>query len=219
MSVAAEVAGYLAKSLKFYEVGQHEYYARIALEQAATSLAAGNYGIGAVAVVVGPRRVREFHAQNAMFSGKGVVDHAETRALIDVRSGRSATTSYARKLTRWTQQLPEGISLFGTLEPCPMCACTLTNAGAKLSISTVEDGKLVETDGIKHSDGAANVLDDKGKLQPAVWRQIQRTAGLEFQLLQTEDEELVDLSRRIFESTRQEIDEKLAQRGTGSSRL
>lgn len=217
MTVSENVARYLAASASRYVEGQHEYYARIALEEAAASHLAGNYGIGAVAVVVSTKEVKEFRAQNAMLTGTGVVDHAETRALIDIRSGRSASKSYARRLNQWTSGLPEGISVFGTLEPCPMCACTLTNVGARLSVSTVLDGALVRSDGFAHSDGAANVIGDKGRVQPSVWRQIQSNAGLTFQLLATEDEELRVLSNAVFVSTRQAIDDALAQRGSGSS--
>ena len=81
-----------------------------------------------------------------------------------------------------------------------------------MSVSTVLDGKLVDTDGFKHSDGAANVLRKKGKVQPTVWREIQRKAKLRFRLLDTTDVELKTLSKLIFESTRQAIDDKLAER-------
>ena len=94
-----------------------------------------------------------------------------------------------------------------------MCACTLTSAGAKLSVSTVLDGNLVEENGFRVSDGAANAIGDKGHIQPRVWRWIQGETGLTFILLETDDEQLVELSRRIFEETREFVDSALAQRG------
>jgi len=39
----------------------------------------------------------------------------------------------------------------------------MTNAGVTRSVSTVEDGHLIEKSGFFHSDGAANVLGHKSK--------------------------------------------------------
>lgn len=59
---------YLAATALRYRPGQDEYYARVALEQALVAGAAGNFGIGAAAVVrTGPTvaevpsRHRAFH--------------------------------------------------------------------------------------------------------------------------------------------------------------
>jgi len=214
MSIVSRVKAYLFATEEKYFPGQDEYYARLALEQAVMAYEEGNYGIGAVAVVVTDERVREFRARNAMVTGLGVVDHAETRALLRMRGGRRPDISYPRHVSAQTSNLPEGISVYGTLEPCPMCTVTLTNVGAKRSISTVLDGQLVYTDdGHRISDGAADTIGEKGKSQPQVWQNIQKDHKLTFTLLETQDADLRELSNLIFLETREEIDEKLGDEG------
>lgn len=214
MGTDNQVALYLARTAGTYLPGQPEYYARLALEQALLAHREGNYGIGAVAVVVRGDEIREFPNRNAMFTGTGVVDHAETRTLLAVRGQQKATRVYGRDYTKWTRALPEGISIFGTLEPCPMCDCAMINAGAVRSISTVPDGELVMVDGVTCSSGGAMVLGKKKELRPQVWSWIQQTIGLQYSLLETHDTELRKLSRRIFEDYREAVDRRLAARGT-----
>jgi tRNA(Arg) A34 adenosine deaminase TadA len=214
MDIASRVTAYLLETEDKYFPGQDEYYARLALAQAVKAYEEGNYGIGAVAVVVRNDRVREFRARNAMVTGLGVVDHAETRALLRMKGGKRPDVSYPRRVSELTAKLPEGVSMYGTLEPCPMCAVTLTNVGASRSISTVLDGHLAETDdGFRVSDGAAASIGEKAKLQPRVWQEIQRKQGLEFALLDTFDKDLRELSSLIFLETREEIDQRLADEG------
>jgi hypothetical protein len=50
-SIYGAVRAYLAGSASRYQRGEDEYYARLALEQAMLAGVAGNFGIGAVAVV------------------------------------------------------------------------------------------------------------------------------------------------------------------------
>lgn len=159
MKIQERVKQYLQDSENTYQTGQQEYYARIALDQALKAFEEKNYGIGAVAVMVTESTVEEYHSRNAMITGLGVVDHAETRALLKLKGREPSDKTYPRNLNKWTSGLPLGISVFGTLEPCPMCTCTLTNVGAKLSVSTVRDGDLIITaEGYKISNGAANVI-------------------------------------------------------------
>jgi len=91
-----------------------------------------------------------------------------------------------------------------------MCVCAMTNAGARRSISTISDGKIIIRDGYPVSDGSANAVGQKSKLQPVVWQSIQEGLGLTFAELSTGDEELVALSAAIFFATRNEIDFRLA---------
>ena len=211
MDIASRVRAYLLETKDKYFPGQDEYYARLALAQAVKAYEEGNYGIGAVAVVVSNDRVREFRARNAMVTGLGVVDHAETRALLRMKGGKRPDVVYPRRVSELTAELPEGVSMYGTLEPCPMCTVTLTNVGATRSISTVLDGHLVETDdGFQISSGGAATIGKKGKLQPRVWQDPQRKQGLEFTLLSTADKDLRELSSLIFLETRDEIDQRLA---------
>src|SRR5207247_5275569 len=99
--------------------GTDEQYARLALAQALLASREGNYGIGAVAVLVRDRIVREYHARSAMLTGVGVVDHAETRALLALRGGEPPTSHY--RLSGTASAAAERLSVYGTLEPCPLC--------------------------------------------------------------------------------------------------
>lgn len=226
MNIIEKVKLYLLQTDEKYKVGQYEYYSRIALEQSLVAFQEGNYGIGAVAVLVAEDDIYEYRDRNAMITGAGVVDHAETRALLKLKGGNPPDYKYPRNINEWTLQLPKGISVFGTLEPCPMCSCALTNVGAMLSVSTVRDGDLITTeDGYKNSNGAANVIRyeelsegdtvirDKFKIQPQIWQWIQTTHKLQFSILKTEDKDLKELSLHIFTETREEIDRQLAERG------
>lgn len=211
-AVEARVEAYLAASGGSSPWGSDDYYARVALAEALAASREGNYGIGAVGVDVADSVVREFRARSAMVTGVGVVDHAETRAVLGHRSGSPSSATYLLDPSWPLAALGAGLSVYGTLEPCPMCVCTLTNAGAARSVSTCRDGSLVEDGGLKTSDGAASVLGAKYTLQPRRWRMIQQGLGLRFELLVTTDDELRSLSWAIFAVTADEIDGYLARR-------
>ena len=213
MSTESRIEEYLEQTIDRYEVGAPEYYGRLALEQALIAHQEGNYGIGAVAVAVGKENISEYRERNAMFTGLGVVDHAETRALLAVRQGKNADLVYPRDKNEHTAKLPEGLSIYGTLEPCMMCDAAMINAGASKSISTVQDGELIEDGYFLRSDGGATVLGEKHHARPVVWGYIQEAIGLEYSLLETQDKELKGLSLAIFGDYREAVDLRLAERG------
>lgn len=205
---------YLAATASRYEPGQDEYYARVALEQALVAGAAGNFGIGAVAVVRTGPTVAEYRAGNALFTAAGVSDHAEVRALTKWRTGQPPDDRYAAKSSEDLRSLVEGVHVFGTVEPCPMCVCALTHVGAARSVSTVLDGELVIEHGHEVSDGAACAIGAKHELQPRRWRQIQAEQGLTFTLLLTDDRELQQVSEQVWKATEHVRVRDLAQHGT-----
>ncbi|MGH9211695.1 MAG: hypothetical protein ACRD2C_13565 [Acidimicrobiales bacterium] len=209
---ATAAVAFLRSTAGHYEVGSDDHYARRALDQALLALVEGNYGIGAVAVVADDVEVREHHARNAMLTGLGVVDHAETRAILAARGGGVAPHAYPRDTNAATRRLPVGVSVYGTLEPCPMCACALTNGGVVRSVSTAMDGELVDVDGMATSGGGSSVLGAKWLLQPYNWRWLQEATGVRFELLDARDPELVALSWRVFAETGREVDQRLARR-------
>jgi tRNA(Arg) A34 adenosine deaminase TadA len=213
--IGKEVQQYLNRSEHKFPFGSDEYFARKALELALTSYNEGNYGIGAVVLkVLASGEIQVFHGRNKMVTGENeqkVIGHAETAGIIKVFN-RSRPDALYQKQNELTNQLKTGISCYGTLEPCPMCVSVLTNAGAIRSVSTVQDGESHTVQGIVNSNGAANVIGEKYKTQPDIWQMIQRSRGLTFELLQTNDQDLVMLSSAIFTETREEIDQKLANR-------
>jgi len=210
ISIASEVRSYLAATVDRFAPGSDEHFARLSLQLALTAFEGGNYGIGAVAVLRKGGSLDVHFGQNKMVSGTGLVDHAETRALLHL-AGTADPDEVIPAPANYS--LASGhIAVFGTLEPCPMCASVMTNAGVTRSVSTVVDGQLVRQGEFMVSDGAANVLDEKHLIQPMVWRAIQQNRGLRFQDLASDDTQLHDLSLRVFTDTRQQIDQALASR-------
>jgi tRNA(Arg) A34 adenosine deaminase TadA len=215
---AAEVAGrvrsYLADTAERYAPGQSEHYARVALALALRAYEHGNMGVGAVAVEVTQDKVFEYWGEGAMQTGLGVVDHAEVRALLASRRRRPPDATYPRQANAWLAALPLGVSLYASLEPCPMCVCAMTSCGVVGSTSTVLDGEGVYSGGVLvGSTGAACAIGDKAKLQPRVWQEIQAGLGLVFAQLETKDRALQDLSERIFTIRRAKLDMEMASAG------
>lgn len=218
-AVVDEVRAYLQSSASRYAIGTDKYYARRALQAALQAFEKGNYGIGAVAVVQDGDRLAEYLGENNMVKGDGVVDHAETRALLRIAAGEEPDATFETELGPLDTF---GIAVFGTLEPCPMSATTISNSGVNVSVSTALDGDLtVETVQSQQShravrrdylvsSGAANVIGDKVYIQPAIWRRIQQERGLRFELLVDDDPDLTRLSSELFLSTREQIDHALA---------
>jgi len=106
------------------------------------------------------------------------------------------------------------VTMFATMEPCPMCVCAMTSCGVVGSTSTVLDGEGVYSGGVLvGSTGAACAIGDKAKLQPRVWQEIQAGLGLVFAQLETKDRALQDLSERIFTIRRAKLDMEMASAG------
>jgi tRNA(adenine34) deaminase len=84
----------------------HQYYMKIALEEAKSAGAKGEIPVGAVVVAGGEIIAR---GGNSVESNKNPLAHAEINAL--KRAGEVS----GRK---WLQ----GATLYSTLEPCPLCA-------------------------------------------------------------------------------------------------
>ena len=141
--------------------GALDYFARICLEVALTAHREGNYGIGAVAVHFKGGRVREYRGGNRVVADSGIIDHAETRALLRITRNETPDAEYSFDFGP-----SDGLWVFGTLEPCPMCASVMTNAGATRSISTIGDGRLHDEDSYRFSDGAADVIGKSSTLSP-----------------------------------------------------
>ena len=211
--ILAGIDDYLARSTHWYERGEDEYYARLSLAQAAEAKRCGNYGIGAVVIMVAGDTIAEFRKGNAMVTGAGIIDHAETLAILAAGANGEPDDVYPRHVNARTSRLATGLHVFGTLEPCPMCACVATNARAVRSVSTVADGDpYFEGGHLIGSSGGATVLGAKASLQPAVWQGIQQGLGLTFELLDTKDIALRTFSKAVFSANREEIDQRLATR-------
>jgi len=93
--------------LLFNKIDHH--YMKLALEEAATALSAGDYPVGAALVVDG---VLWSAGRNALFSEGRTTAHAE----------HTLISQYSARLRRIVREKPGAeVCLYTTLEPCLMC--------------------------------------------------------------------------------------------------
>jgi tRNA(Arg) A34 adenosine deaminase TadA len=214
-----EVEQYLEATREIFKPGQDEFFSRLALENALASAKEGNYGIGAVAVqktsagdllIYNGRNgvVTSTEQTQALFGpeldlARTLVGHAETLALM-----RSIHTGITPDLFIPASDVaPDdlanirtGVSVFGTLEACPMCTCVMTN-----------DKRVVRSVSASKDAPSAHSLGDAAREhQPPVWTDIQDGRGFHPELLSSSDELLPELSKRIFSGTRKAIDQFLS---------
>jgi tRNA(Arg) A34 adenosine deaminase TadA len=228
-AIAVQVEEYLRERKPVVLRGTEEFYALGSLEQALKAFNEGNYGIGSVVLLKWRGKVYEFRDRNAMVTGYGLRDHAEARALdravvlLSGLKGRTiAETERARVMNRpeedvsyavdtdYLRGLADGLHVYGTLEPCPMCMLMMINVAVKTSISLAKDGELETLPDRVFSNGAAMATDEKFKYAPKVWQQIRDVQGLRFTLYEG-DRLLRELGLKIFSETRERIDQMLAQ--------
>ncbi|WP_406697074.1 hypothetical protein V5E97_39425 [Singulisphaera sp. Ch08] len=227
--VVSEAEAYVKSHNKQAKEGTEEHYALKALDQAVMAFKEGNYGIGAVVLLKWEGKVHEFRDRNAMVTGYRLRDHAEARALdravvlfADLKKRKVSEAERARlgksimkadstydANTDFLRKLPDGLHVYGTLEPCPMCMVMMLNLGVQSSTSLAKDGELKLVNGVWTSDGAAIATEDKIKVAPLIWQSFYEKQGLKFRLYKSNDE-LAKLGLRIFLETRQQIDDMLA---------
>lgn len=199
---------------RWVKPGTEPFYATIALEEALTAFKEGNYGIGSIVILKWKDEVYEFRGRNAMVTGYGlrrkkVIATGQELAIESVKPERNYKAD-----TPYLKGLADGLHVYGTLEPCPMCMVMMLNVGVKSSQSLAKDGELKLINGHCISDGAALATDDKFTGAPVIWQYIREKQGLRFQLYD-QDKRLSDLGRRIFLETRKQIDDLLAGQGQG----
>lgn len=103
----------------------HEQFMRLALAEAETALAAGEFPVGAVLIADGAvlARGRRSHSKN---STANELDHAEIAALRELLARQPATAR-------------ERLILYSTMEPCLMCYSTLLLNGVRTFVYAYED--------------------------------------------------------------------------------
>jgi hypothetical protein len=193
MSVSDEISQYLLDTSAgpgVYQRGQPEYYARLALEQAQTASQEGSYAIGVVAVVSANSIVTEFRSHdNSVVNGMDTNGFAEAQALARIARHNKPAQSYRKNLNDWTKALPEGVSIFGSIESHPTVIPLLKAGKVKQSIGTVALEELTGTEG------------DIGELFGNTRERY--VANILFSILDTNDHDLRRLSRLIFEETKE----------------
>lgn len=130
---------------------QDEGFMRDALAQAALAAAAGEVPVGAVAVFEGRVVAR---AHNLRETDQDPTAHAELLVLREV----------ARALGTWRLT---GVTLYVTLEPCPMCAGALVNARVDRVVWGCDDPKAGATRTL-YAIGADPRLNHRFVMSPGV---------------------------------------------------
>jgi tRNA(Arg) A34 adenosine deaminase TadA len=210
-----EVQKYLDESQARFEVGSQPYFGRLALEYAGSALLKGNYPIGAVAVVREGDQVAAFRGENSLFSGNEAlgtlndslrritqaVGHAEMVALMTSLADLPPEQTLSVREHSPLADLREGLTMFGTLEPCPMCATAMT-----------ADRRVADSVSNALDPLGAYVIDPQRRAvqQPQVQTWIQEARNLRFRLLDS-DPRLTELSGRVFDACRQDLDARIAQ--------
>lgn len=148
---------------------QDEYYMGLALQEAQAAYDLGEVPIGAVLVDENGAVVASGH--NMRETWQDATAHAE---MITIREA-------CKKLERWRLA---GLTLYVTIEPCPMCAGALVMSRVKRVVYGSTDAKA----------GAAESLFNIVE-HPALNHQLQVTAGVR-------QEECADMMKRFFAERR-----------------
>lgn len=216
-----EVEEFLSQNRNKVSRGSLNYFLMQALDEGLKAYRSGNYGIGSTAIIKRDGKIYVFKDRNAMVTGRGVHDHAEARAIFKAKrfelerlDQKSLSDDESRSfqvfepdeifdasINSYTQELDDGLHVFGTLEPCLMCMCIACRAGAKTSVSISEDGEATPVLNGKISDGGGYVLGDKIKFIPKVCEYIIQKLGLTFNLLNAKDRELSVVSYNLSRKT------------------
>lgn len=104
---------------------QHEHFMRLALNEAAEALQAGEFPVGCV-LAGGGRVLASAKRRNSAGPGANELDHAEVlalRALLQTNPGADCRE----------------ITVYATMEPCLMCFATLLLSGIRRFVWAYED--------------------------------------------------------------------------------
>lgn len=190
-------------------------YFNLILPRALGAVARGDYGVAAALVHRHDGTETVSLASNRLFSNDDPLGHAETmsiKAMLQVR-GKIATPHTMAALHRlptedvvFTRDLPapvkDGLLLFTTLEPCPMCLIALLNAG----VSTIVVGAPDPMGGGVHAQES---------ILAGVWRDIARARNLQVHYAGPGapydiPAEVIGMCRELFELSRNGLDGKLS---------
>jgi tRNA(adenine34) deaminase len=106
-------------------MSEHEYFMRVALEEARQALAAGEFPVGCVMVADG-LIVGKGRRHNSLEANRNEIDHAEVVTL--------------RGLIAEQPDLDLGtVTVYSTLEPCLMCYTTMLLSGIRSFVWAYED--------------------------------------------------------------------------------
>jgi len=220
---AQEVNLYLAQHAPLLDhenpVYTPEAYFTMLLASGLEARERGNYGIAAVTVIrFGNTEILVF-GQNELVTTQNPAGHAETnslqrvgRLISSLQNGAALSDALhdpdlkdnviVRTGEKPCEQ-PE-VTLYTTLEPCPLCTVVITNAGINEVIWASDDTL------------AGAMHDDRLEKLPSLWPELINTQGLiRTSLEQAQDPqllpELTDLLKRLFFENRESIDQQVAQ--------
>lgn len=190
-----------------------EEYFELLLERAERAARDGNYGIAAALVVRGSGRDLLVFGVNSLFTEHNPCGHAEVNAILATRSlGLSDAADRASSLARLIEQgeallrpAPSGSTgsmLYTTLEPCPMCAVCILNAGIDRVVIAAED----PPSGVLAPDRLAalpSLWRELGSRLEISWAQSERPQERSTYVPSTLRSRLIDVfanSRQVFDS-------------------
>jgi tRNA(Arg) A34 adenosine deaminase TadA len=156
-------------------------------------------------------------AGNALFSAAHPGAHAEMNALAAMRA---AISDGGLEIREWpgvsgvafgpdpaVYRRPAGavtthaqISLYTTLEPCPMCTVALLNAGVNRVVVALAD------------EQAGTLAPQRLSALPSVWPQLASERGLQVEFMDN-DEAIAQQLGSILERSKPEADARLSRRG------
>lgn len=169
----------------------------------------GDYAIAAAFVIRADGREITCFGENSVFSQHDPTGHAEINALRAVRRRAAGVVTHGDAVTlRDAPGETDGMTLYATFEPCPMCTVAAINARPDRIVIAVED----PPSGSMHPDRLAAL--------PPIWGELAQTIDIAFcQSERPQDTEtylppeLVQRLTSLIVDNRSPLDQLLAARG------
>lgn len=204
-NVIDRVRDFTERASKEFVLGSPEYFLNLALKEAVAAVRGGNYGVGAVVLLKKGEIVHVFKAQNGMITGPGIMDHAETRGLVEAASFNDHWFNHQQSQGDvpksnfhlsshdhpYLDSLTEGLHVIGTLEPCPMCMSYAIEANIGTSISGCLDGGT-EKQHVEMPTGTGMGAMSKWGILPLVMARILKSQGVNWSSIELRNQNVPD---------------------------
>jgi tRNA(adenine34) deaminase len=227
-SVIAQAEEYVRSHLPEAAKYSTEEIFLILLGRAARAAKLGNYGIAAMTIAQESGTQVACIGENTLISSCDPTGHAELNSLDQLGNWLRGDTGdpdlqtllwetglevSASRHGLWRRPAPvvtPGLTLFATLEPCPMCTVAIINAGVEKVVVAIEDPA-----------GGALVSSRLSRLG-SVWLDLAKARGLKVELVSSRGRGisrhsislvLQTLLRGVLEQTREPVDRLLLARG------
>lgn len=179
----------------------------LALDRGIDALKKGNYGIGAIGVMVKDGYEYVVSGQNEVRTKSSSIAHAEQTVIETLETiARTEVSDLSEEFTNRVLFMrrvnkPDEIKLVTSLEPCLMCTGRIIGSGL------FEDVKIAAEDA-----GGGLMAGGREKNIPVVFQMIAEKQNLQVAMADI-PESIRSYPEKVFESTREEIDAVLAEGG------